>query len=57
MSTPREIVATFNRLEAEAGGYAKSDAAEVLRRTADELGISYEEAREAMLDEWIGGAG
>lgn len=52
MSTPREIVATFNRLESEAGGWANSDAAEVLRRTADELGVPIDEARAVMLDEW-----
>lgn len=54
-ATPREIVALYERREAEAGGYAKADIKAVLRSVAEELGVTYEDARTAMLDEWCAG--
>ena len=55
-ATHREIVALYDKREAEAGGVAKADIKSVLRGVAAELGISYEEARTAVLDEWTTGA-
>lgn len=53
--TRAEIVEAFERRERAAGGWHKADQKAVLRETAEELGISYEDAREAMLDEWTRG--
>jgi hypothetical protein len=52
----REIVALYNRLEAEAGGVAKADIKAVCRAAAEQLGLTYEDVREALLVEWTTGA-
>jgi hypothetical protein len=48
----KKIVETFDRIEAEGGGYAFAQAKHVLELTAKELGIDIEEARSAMIDHW-----
>lgn len=58
MSTPREIVALYDKLEAEAGGVAKADLKAVARQVAAELGLTYETVRDTLLNEWgAGGSG
>ena len=46
------IIATYDRIETERGGLAKVDPREVVKLTADHLGISYETARDVMIDHW-----
>lgn len=48
----REIVAAYQRHEAEAGGIAHADIKECVRMAAAECGVSYEVAREALIDAW-----
>jgi hypothetical protein len=56
--TDRDIINTFDRIEREHGGYADVDAREVLRLTAETMGLPLEHVRAVMLDEWCcGGAG
>lgn len=55
MTDPKAIIAAFERIERERGGYAKAEAKEVLRAVAAELGVTYEEARDVMLSEWTAG--
>lgn len=55
--TREEIVSAFNRLEQAAGGYAQSDAKEVLRAVAAKLDLPYERVRSVMIDVWIGRGG
>lgn len=51
-SRARAILAAYQRHEAEAGGYAHADIKECVRLAADECGVSYEVAREALTDAW-----
>lgn len=51
--TRKQIVAEFDRIEAEGGGPALTDSGEVLRQVAACIGVTYEHAREVMLDEWL----
>ncbi len=50
----REIIDTFNRLEAEAGGYAApgGDAKTIATRVAEMLGLTYEAVKEVLIEEW-----
>ncbi len=48
----REIVAAYQRHEAEAGGIARADIKECVRLAAAECGVSYGVAREALTDAW-----
>jgi len=48
----REIVAAYQRHEDAAGGYAHADMRECVRLAAEECGVSYEDARGALLDAW-----
>lgn len=52
----REIVALYAKREAEAGGVAKADLKAVAEAVADELGVTYQRVRDALLDEWTTGA-
>ncbi len=54
MATPeaRAILAAYQRHEAEAGGIARADIKECVRLAAAECGVSYEVAREALIDAW-----
>jgi hypothetical protein len=49
-----EILAIYYRIEAELGG--AGHAKEALRRTAAEAGVSYERARNVVLNDWGAGA-
>ena len=52
------IVATFERVEKEAGGLQNTVPGETLKKTAEELGLPRELVRSVMLDHWtMGGAG
>lgn len=58
MTTPREIVAEYARLEAAAGGLAKADPLEIAHRVAAALAIDVADVRAALLNEWAtGGSG
>mgnify|MGYP003443900651 FL=1 len=50
--TARAVVAAYTRHENAAGGYATADMPECVRLAADECGVSYEDARGALLDAW-----
>lgn len=47
-----QIIATYDRIEAEHGGLAKINPQYVVKMTADHLGINYEAARDVMIDHW-----
>ncbi len=47
-----EIIRSYERIEAERGGWHKVNAVEVCRAVAEELGLTMEQVRSAMLDEW-----
>lgn len=53
------IAATFDRLEADAGGITApgADARIICERVAAELRIPVEDVRAVMIDMWTGGAG
>lgn len=57
MTTSREIVTTYERLEVEAGGIAKADPKAIAEATAAELGVPYEDVREALMAAWTAGGG
>lgn len=58
MTSDGEIVAEFERREAEAGGRLVADQKAILRDTAEALGVTYTRARDAVLDWWdMSGAG
>lgn len=46
------IIDTYNRIEEESGGLANADPKQTVARTAQELGIEYEDARSVMIDHW-----
>lgn len=46
--TARAVVAAYKRREDEAGGYALADMRECVRLAAEECGVSYEAARQAV---------
>ena len=52
ISEARAILAAYQRHEAEAGGIAHADIKECVRLAAAECGVSYEDARGALLDAW-----
>lgn len=51
MISQREIIATFEAIEAERGGPFLSDAKAVAEETAERLGLTYAEVRAALLME------
>lgn len=54
----KKIIETFERVEREAGGIAKTDASLIMSFTAMELNISRETVRAIMIDHWtMRGAG
>lgn len=46
--TARAVVAAYKRHEDAAGGYALADMPECVRLAAEECGVSYEDARQAV---------
>ena len=55
-ATSREIVALYQKREAEAGGIPVADPKRVAEGVAYELGLPYEAVRDALLNEWTTGA-
>ncbi len=47
-----KVIETFERIETERGGWHKVQAAEICAAVAAELGMTKEEVRDVMLDEW-----
>ena len=52
MTDPAIIRRTYERIEAEHGGYARADAGEVCEAVAAELGADPARVREIMIDAW-----
>lgn len=52
--TRQDIIDTYNRLEAEAGGYAApgGDAKTIVSKVAQEMRLAYDTVKEVMIDEW-----
>ena len=48
----REIVTAYRRHEDAAGGFVNADIRKCVRLAAEECGVSYEVAREALTDAW-----
>lgn len=54
MTDRAKIIDTFNEIEKDAGGYAApaGDAQTVALKVANRLGLTYEQVKEVLLDEW-----
>lgn len=48
-----EIIATFDRIEAERGGLANADTALVIDLTARALGLERATVRDVLTDHWL----
>lgn len=50
--TPAIIIATYQRIEAERGGIAEAEVTDCVAATAKECGVTYEEVRAILSEQW-----